>query len=88
MQKERRARVKISCTLIFLPRKESDEMARKYRRLRYEDRRKIEQMCKMGKSVLDMAEALGVHRDTIYKEFARNHTTKELYNAERAQKTI
>ncbi len=43
-------------------------MARKYKRLRYEDRRTIEKMLKAGDSVVMIAGALGVHRDTIYKE--------------------
>ena len=42
-------------------------MARKYKRLRYEDRRTIEKMLKAGDSVVTIAGALGVHRDTIYK---------------------
>ena len=42
---------------------------RKYKRLHYEDRQTIEAMSKQGSSVKDIAEALGTHRDTIYREF-------------------
>ena len=44
---------------------------RKYKRLHYEDRPTIEAMSKQGSSVSDIAEALGTHRDTIYREFKR-----------------
>ena len=44
---------------------------RKYKRLHYEDRQTIEAMSKQGSSVSDIAEALGTHRDTIYREFKR-----------------
>lgn len=44
---------------------------RKYKRLHYEDRQTIEAMSKQGSSVKDIAEALGTHRDTIYRVFAR-----------------
>ena len=44
---------------------------RKYKRLHYEDRQTIEAMSKQGSSVKDIAEALGTHRDTIYREFKR-----------------
>ena len=46
-------------------------MARKYKRLRYEDRQVIEEMSRAGSRVVDIATTLGVHRDTIYKEYAR-----------------
>ena len=42
---------------------------RKYKRLHYEDRQTIEAMSKQGSSVSDIAEVLGTHRDTIYREF-------------------
>lgn len=45
---------------------------RKYKRLHYEDRQTIEAMSKQGSSVKDIAEALGTHRDTIYREFKGN----------------
>ena len=42
-------------------------VARKYKRLRYEDRQVIEKMSRAGSRVIDIANALGVHRDTIYE---------------------
>lgn len=63
-------------------------MARKYKRLRYEDRKTIEKMLKAGDSVIVIAGALGVHRDTIYKEFARSGTDQRTYNAEAGQRAI
>lgn len=57
-------------------------MARKKtKRLRYEDRVIIERMSKAGKKVADIANEIGVHRDTIYKEFTRCGATKETYSA-------
>ena len=44
---------------------------RKYKRLHYEDRQTIEAMSKQGSSVSDIAEALGTHRDTIYRCHSR-----------------
>lgn len=63
-------------------------MARKYRRIRYEDRRKIEKMLKAGSSVVKIAGELGVHRDTIYKEFYRSGTDQHTYTADAAQATL
>ncbi len=63
-------------------------MARKYKRLRYEDRQTIERMLRAGSSVVVIAGALGVHRDTIYKELYRSGTDQHTYSAEQAQKTI
>lgn len=63
-------------------------MARKYRKLCYEDRRVIERMLQEGNSIERIAIGLGVHRDTIYKEIARSGTTKETYTADTAQKAL
>lgn len=63
-------------------------MARKYRKLCYEDRQTIERMLKEESSVELIADSLGVHRDTIYKEIARSGATKETYTAEVAQKML
>ena len=46
---------------------------RKYKRLHYEDRQTIEAMSKQGSSVSDIAEALGTHRDTIYRAVSYTH---------------
>ena len=62
---------------------------RKYKRLHYEDRQTIEAMSKQGSSVSDIAEALGTHRDTIYREFKRcNATLKNLHGGSRAAGVI
>lgn len=55
---------------------------RKYKRLHYEDRQTIEAMSKQGSSVSDIAEALGTHRDTIYREFKRCNATLKTYTAD------
>ena len=52
-------------------------MARKYKRLRYEDRQVIEKMSRAGSRVIDIANALGVHR-----------ATADTYSAEKAQETL
>ena len=54
---------------------------RKYKRLHYEDRQTIETMSKQGSSVSDIAEVLGTHRDTIYREFKRCNATLKTYTA-------
>lgn len=63
-------------------------MARKYRRLRYEDRQELERMSKEGMRIIDIAHALGVHQDTIYKEFLRCGVTRETYRADIAQRLL
>lgn len=63
-------------------------MARKYKRLRYEDRQTIEKLSREHISVAVIAGRLGIHRDTIYKEFARCGATQETYSAEAAQRSI
>lgn len=63
-------------------------MARKYKRLRYEDRQVIEKMSRACSRVVDIATTLGVHRDTIYKEYARCGATPDTYSAEKAQETL
>ena len=63
-------------------------MARKYRRLSYKDRQTIERMSRDGSRVIEIAGALGVHRDTIYKEFARSGTDQHTYSADAGQRAI
>lgn len=58
---------------------------RKYKRLHYEDRQTIEAMSKQGSSVSDIAEVLGTHRDTIYREFKRCNATLKTYTAENSK---
>ena len=59
---------------------------RKYKRLHYEDRQTIEAMSKQGSSVI--AEALGTHRDTIYREFKRCNATLKTYTAAAGQQAL
>lgn len=63
-------------------------VARKYKRLRYEDRKTLEKMLRAGDSVAEAAGVLGVHRDTIYKEFARSGTDQHTYSADAGQRAI
>lgn len=55
------------------------------KRLKYEDRKEIEEMKNDGVRVVVIAEKIGVHRATIYNELKRGGTP---YRAEVAQKTI
>ena len=45
-------------------------------------------MLKAGDSVVAIAGALGVHRDTIYKELNRSGTDQHTYTADVAQATL
>ena len=63
-------------------------MARKYKRLRYEDRQTIEKMLKAGDSVIEIAAAVGTHRDTIYRDIKRSGTDELTYTADVAQATL
>ena len=61
---------------------------KKYKRLRYEDRQTMEKMLKAGDSIAVIAGALGVHRDTIYKELTRCGADQHTYTAAAAQATL
>ncbi|MGO4971998.1 helix-turn-helix domain-containing protein [[Clostridium] aminophilum] len=61
-------------------------MRKPTKRLYFDDRQKIEKMLKDGVSVIKIAEAIGVHRATIYKEMQRCEEGN--YSAEEAQRTI
>jgi len=68
-----------------------DKVARKYKRLNYSDRKAIEAMCKEGKRVTEIAEAMDVHRATIYHELQRggaDEGRRTQYSAEMAQRAI
>ena len=54
-------------------------------RLNYADRQRIESMKKSGAKVTEIAQAVGVHRATIYNELKRGG---EPYRAEIAQKAL
>ncbi len=55
------------------------------KRLKYEDRKKIEEMKNNGVKVVVIADTIGVHRATIYNELKRGGVP---YKAEVAQRTI
>lgn len=61
---------------------------RKYKRLHFEDRQTIEAMLRQGCSVADIADKLGVHRDTIYREFKRCGATLRTYTALEGQQAL
>ena len=70
--------------------KEVETMATKrprkaYKRIGFEDRKKIEMLNAQGKTVDEMALAIGVHSATMYRELARGG---EPYRAEVAQHSI
>lgn len=63
-------------------------MARKYRKLDYQDRKTIERMLKNHASVIEIAGTLGTNRDTLYKEFERSGTNRHTYNADAGQRAL
>jgi len=56
-----------------------------YKRLKFEDRQKIEQLAAAGKTVDEMALIIGVHSATMYRELERGG---DPYRAEVAQRNI
>ncbi|WP_106790444.1 helix-turn-helix domain-containing protein [Lachnoclostridium sp. An196] len=64
-------------------------MARKYKRLVFADRQRIEEMRRQGMSEKEIAAAVGVHIATIYRELDRGTGNgKNAYSAEVAQRAI
>ncbi len=61
---------------------------RKYKRLHFEDRQKIEEMQAAGSSVKEIADELGTHRDTIYREFKRCGAVLGTYKAAAGQQAL
>lgn len=55
------------------------------KRLNFSDRQIIEKMHESGEKICNIANAVGVHRATIYNELKRGG---EPYRAETAQKTL
>ena len=55
------------------------------KRLRFEDRQKIEKLNNEGMKVALIAETVGVHRATIYNELKRGGTP---YRAQEAQRAL
>lgn len=60
-------------------------MARKYKRLSYEDRKTIEEMCRNGKKADEIAAAMDVHRATIYHELQEEKEAAEQAAVEYAE---
>ncbi len=58
---------------------------KKYKRLTYEDRKKIEKLIQAGQTVDQIALIIGVHSATMYRELARGG---EPYRADVAQRAI
>ena len=58
---------------------------RKYKRISYADRKVIEALLKKNKRIVEIADALGCHRATIYEEIKRGGTP---YKADVAQRTL
>ncbi len=58
---------------------------KKYKRIGFEDRKQIEVLNSQGKTVDEMALAIGVHSATMYRELERGG---EPYKAEVAQHSI
>lgn len=64
-------------------------MARKYKRLVFSDRQRIEEMRNKGNTEKEIAAAVGVHIATIYRELERGAVDKNAgYSAEVAQRAI
>lgn len=57
-------------------------------RLTFEDRKKIEKLFKRGYRPSDVANIVGVHRQTIYNELKRSETTSSTYSAQKAQNAL
>lgn len=56
-----------------------------YKRLRFDDRKKIERLCAEGKTVDEIALIIGVHSSTMYRELERGGSP---YRAETAQRNV
>ena len=64
-------------------------MARKYKRIVFADRQRIEAMYKSGIKPEDIAKKIGVHVATIYRELERGGAKDGTgYNADTAQRAI
>ncbi|MBO5522295.1 MAG: helix-turn-helix domain-containing protein [Roseburia sp.] len=64
---------------------------RKVKFLTYEDRKRLEIMCKARNRVVDMAVELDISPKTIYREFKRAGIPvkqREIYNADVAQQHV
>ena len=59
---------------------------KRYRRINYEKRIKIETYQEMGYNKSQIAQELGVHRSTITREFQKHRDSQEIYRASYAHK--
>lgn len=55
------------------------------KRLKYDDRKRIEHLCAEGKTIYEISLLTGVHLSTIYRELKRGG---DPYRAETAQRSI
>jgi IS30 family transposase len=76
------------CALFFYAKKQKGSERTERRKIHYAERQRIEEMAKNGSSVAEIAEALGVHRYTVYNEFNRCGCTRKNYTADRGQKAL
>lgn len=70
---------------------EKEDMARKYKRLVFTDRQQIEAMYNSGMNEKELAEKIGVHIATIYRELERGKVIGDCttyYSADKAQRAI
>lgn len=63
------------------------DVRKRYKKLTYQDRQKIEAMLKTGATPKELANETGVHIATIYRELERGNAG-EGYNANLAQQTL
>ena len=63
-------------------------MRKLYKKLTYEDRKKIQQMTANGHNPREMAVATDVSLQTMYRELQRGKDGSGCYNAEIAQRSL
>lgn len=63
-------------------------MRKTYKKITYEERKKIEHMVKKGVPVMEMATEIGVHMATVYRELQRGRDEMGNYKADVAQNKI
>lgn len=64
-------------------------MARKYKKINYQDRKDLELYMKSGiTSPEELALRIGVHVKTLYRELRRGKTKDGSYNADLAQRAL
>ena len=68
--------------------KEVITISKQYKTITYEDRKKIEQLLNSGLKVDEIAQCIGVHKTTLYRELRVRKDQNGEYHADYAQKTI